>query len=117
MEQQACHTLNFLTGTANLACSGACEGTGSRQSEMLCSVQLALGSPASGGSAATRDSPKQQQKSLFSCRVQLNSLPPVPLTDVRKSMNGCSAVLDSQLSCLLQKWPGVSEPVLEGVAF
>ena len=52
---------------------------------MLCSVQLALGSLASGGSAATQDSPKeQQQKSLFSHRVQLNSLPPIPLTDVRK---------------------------------
>lgn len=103
-------------GTADLACSGACEGTSSRQPEMLCSVQLALGSPASGGRAATQDSPKQQQlKSLFSCRVQLVSLPPILLTDVRKkSMNaaahGCSSVLSSQLSHLLQSWPSASEP-------
>lgn len=61
-QQQACRALRFLTGTANLARSGASEGPSAGESAMLCSVQLALGSPASGGSAAPRDSPKEQKK-------------------------------------------------------
>lgn len=82
-EQRACRALGFLTGTANLARSGAHEGPSTGESEMLCSVQLALGSPASGGSAAPQDQ-KNKKKPLFSSRVQLNSLPPVPSTDVRE---------------------------------
>lgn len=110
-------------GTADLACSGACEGTSSRQPEMLCSVQLALGSPASGGRAATQDSPKQQQlKSLFSCRVQLVSLPPILLTDVRKKawmLQHMAAALCSTHSFHTCCRAGLLllNPVLEGVAF
>lgn len=48
---------------------------------MLCSVQLALGSPASGGVQLLRT---HQNNKKASCRVQLISLPPILLTDVRK---------------------------------